>query len=84
MVRTGLERHVKGGASRQVSGPPQRLGFGMGAAAGLCPAPSDDDRPCRAVPHDERSDCRIGPNLAQPPFAQRERRTHEPGVLRRQ
>ena len=43
VMRARLKRHVERGAARRFSCAPQRLDFGVGAAARLCPASAQDD-----------------------------------------
>ena len=78
LMRARLERHVHRGALRRLLGAAQRLDLGMRAAAGLRPAAADDD----AILDDHRADRRIGPGVAEPAPAERERQRHEARVVR--
>ena len=69
-MRAWLQRHVHGGALRRLFGLAQRLDFGVRTAAGLRPAAAEDD----AVLDDHRADRRIGPDIAEPAPAERERK----------
>ncbi len=75
-MRTGLERHIKGGAVRRAAGLRQRHRLGMGAAARLRPAPADND----AVLDDDRADGGIGMRAPQTAPAKRQRKRHETPV----
>jgi hypothetical protein len=71
-MRTGLERHVKRGATRGLARAPQRLRLGVRPAAWLSPATPDDD----AIPHDDSAHGRIGPGASLPAPAERQRQLH--------
>ena len=68
VMRTRLERDVERRAARRAAGAHERLGLRMRPAAGLRPAPPDDDR---RPSTDDRADRRIGPGLAEPAPAER-------------
>ena len=59
-MRAWFKRDIERRAARGLPGTAQRLDLGMGPAAGLRPAASNDD----AVFHDHRTNGRIGPRAA--------------------
>jgi len=77
-MRTGLERHIERGAARGLAGALQRLRFRMRASARLRPAATEDF----AVFHNDRANGGIGPGIAEPAAAQRQRQVHETCVFR--
>src|SRR5258707_7903922 len=72
-MRARLQRHIERGAARGFAGLLQRLGLGMGTAAGLGPAAADDD----AIFHHDRADGGIGPGAPLPAPPERQRELHE-------
>ena len=67
MMRAGLERYIKRGATRRIAGTGERLGLGMGPPARLRPAAANDD----SVLDEHRADCGIGPGAPEPVPAER-------------
>ena len=82
-MRARLQRHVERGAAGGFARAHKRLRLGMGTAAWLGPAATDDD----AVLDHDRADGGIWPGAALPAPAERQRKLHEApvgglGVLR--
>src|ERR1700761_4342319 len=75
-MRAWLQGHIKRGAAGGLPGAPQRLGLGMGPAAGLGPAAADD----HAVLDQHRAYGGVGPGPALPATSQRQRQLHESQV----
>src|SRR6266850_3236773 len=72
-MRARLQRYIERGAARGLAGLLQRLGLGVGTAAGLGPAAADND----AIFHHDRADGGIGPGAPLPAAPERQCELHE-------
>ncbi len=72
-MRTGLQRHIGGGAPRRLARLRQRHGLGMRPPARLCPTASQHPA---FIGNDDAAHRRIGRRAAQSPRRQRERVAH--------
>ena len=79
MMGAGLERDIGRGAARGLARLGERHRLGMGAAAGLRPAPAEDAAVLGR--HDYTAHGRIGRHLPQPARGQREGMAHVADVV---
>ena len=76
VMGAGFQGGVAGGALRAIAGAGERLGLGMGPAAGLGPATADDP----SVLYEHAADRRVGPHGTEAALGERKRKRHETAV----
>ncbi len=83
MMGTGLKRDIGRGAARQIAGPCQRFGLGMGPPTCLCPAAPDNPwRLACVLAHNKTANRRIGRNLPQTTRSEVQSQFHEARIVR--
>ena len=77
VMGAGFERHIERRPAGAGAGARQRLDLRMGTPARLRPAAADDHRRIAGLIDHDGADRGIGPGVAEPAAAEREREVHE-------